>query len=95
MHAIESPAYHPGVKVRWQSKAWADSDYTAKYLEEDCIPFVKSQIEEETFVLFMDYLGAQRTWRAHDIVRRAKGQVVHGPKQKLRLGSQWVMESVI
>eukprot|EP00795_Rhopilema_esculentum_P004797 gene4797-biopygen12420 len=54
----EKRAYHKDVDVYWQTNAWADTEFSVKWVEQTLKPAVKDN-ENSEFLLFCDNLSAQ------------------------------------
>ena len=72
--AIEKQSYHQGVDVYWQKNAWADLDFSLKWIEGTLKPAVQNSNDE--FLLFCDNLSCQVDPEFREAVKKING-VVH------------------
>jgi len=77
--ATEKARYHPGVQVRWQQKAWADTAFCKDWAETVMVPFVREHCAGERWLLFADSLGSQRMAAFLQPLKDAGGEVFFGP----------------
>ena len=46
--------YHPGVIVKFQKCAWADTELTLSYVKEHLLPWADKQYDGQQWLMFMD-----------------------------------------
>ncbi len=73
----EKMAYHQDVDVYWQKNAWADTEFSIKWMEQTLKPAVKDN-ENSEFLLFCDNLSAQADALFLSKVRALNGIVWFG-----------------
>ena len=73
---IEKHSYHKGVDIYWQKNAWADEDFSIKWIEKTLKN--TTQDSDKEFLLLVDNLGCQNTQAFRKAVRKINGVVWYG-----------------
>ena len=82
INEIEKQSYHKGVDVYWQTNAWADLDFSLKWVKKTLKQ--ATQDSDDEFLLLCDNLGCQVDIEFRKAVRNINGLVYYGVKGNLK-----------